>query len=242
MSLSVDLCLKCMANAKMSKDYVSKYFLPAKAFRGPKTWRFTLSISSLKKRNHAMGMNVITQLSNAAHMPVVMWVHLPTQILGEHRRFLHLAMRCRTAQRQHRVMETVSGGERQYVRLSPHKTCTQTQISKHHSPQTRARFERRTMSMWWNLIFCPFACQECTHLNAGQQQEWGLGGWPSIHGVYEIWGGFGETAKTDFPEKNSGFFGKLCFGDFTENATGGQTHHNPISQWGLSRVHCEINI
>ena len=116
-----------------------------------------------------------------------------TDSLGEHRRFLHLAMRCRTAQRQHRVMETVSGGERQYVRLQPatdgrrqHKTCTQTQISKHHSPQTRARFERRTMSMWWNLIFCPFACQECTHLNAGQQQEWGLGGWPSIHGVYEI--------------------------------------------------------
>ena len=95
------------------------YFLPAKTFRGPKTWRFTLSTSSLKKRNHAMGMNVITQLSNVAHMPVVMWVHLPTQILGEHRRFLHLAMRCRTAQRQHRVMETVSGGERQYVRLSP---------------------------------------------------------------------------------------------------------------------------
>ena len=121
------------------------YFLPAKAFRGPKTWRFTLSMSSLKKRNHAMGMNLIPQLSNAAHMPVMMWVHLPTQILGEHRRFLYLAMRCRTAQRQHRVMETVSGGERQYVRLSPRPMGGGN--TKHAHRHTRARARTFRMHM-----------------------------------------------------------------------------------------------
>ena len=146
-------------------------------------------------------------------------------------------------------MEAVSGGERQYVRLSPrpmgggntkHAHRRRSRNTTPHKPGPASKGGQCRCGGTLFSVHLPV--RSALISMQGSSRSGGLEAGPPCTVCTKFEAVSVKPPKTDFPEKNSGFFGKPCFGDFTENATGGQTHLNPISQWGLIRVYCEIDI